>query len=406
MDLTGIKSIDDLQLEDKKVFIRCDFNVPQDDDGKITDDARIRAALPTIRKAIASNAFVILASHLGRPKGKQNPAFSMIPVGQRLSELLGMEVIVPDDCIGDNVERLIAQMNREKQVMLLENLRFHAGEEKNDPELAHQLAKLADVYVNDAFGTAHRAHASVYGMVKSFDRGNKAAGYLMRSELENLGFLLGRPPRPFVAIMGGAKVSDKLAVLHSLIERVDSLVIGGAMAYTFLKAQGHDVGASRVEADLIADATQILEKARAKQIAIYLPIDHVVAASLDAPTGTFTSGKEIPAGMMGLDIGPQTRDLYAGVIAAAAAVFWNGPMGVFEKAPFAEGTFAVARALANSKAKSVVGGGDSASAVKEAGVEDQITHVSTGGGASLELIEGRVLPGIEALRANHPFNLT
>jgi phosphoglycerate kinase len=405
MDLTGIKLIEDLQLEGKRVFIRCDFNVPQDDSGKITDDARIRAALPTIKRAMEQGAHVILASHLGRPKGKPTPAYSMVPVGERLAELLEVEVIVPDDCIGDNAERLIAGIKPEKQVVLLENLRFHAGEEKNDPEFAHQLARLAEIYINDAFGTAHRAHASVYGMVKAFDRGNKAAGYLMQSELENLGFLLDRPPRPFVAIMGGAKVSDKLAVLHALIERVDSLVIGGAMAYTFLKAQGHDVGSSRVEADLIQAATQILEKARAKKIAVYLPTDHVIADSLDAPRGTITSGKEIPAGMMGLDIGPHTRDLYAGVIAGAASVFWNGPMGVFEKEPFSHGTFAIARALAESKAKSVVGGGDSASAVKEAGVEDKITHVSTGGGASLELVEGRVLPGIEALRANHPFNL-
>jgi phosphoglycerate kinase len=388
------------QVAGKRVFIRADLNVPQDDAGHITEDTRIRASVPCIQAALNAGAAVMVTSHLGRPtEGEFKPEDSLAPVAKRLGELLGRDVPVVANWV-DGVTVAPGQL------VMLENCRLNKGEKKNNEALARKMAALCDIFVNDAFGTAHRAHASVYGMVKSFDRGNKAAGYLMRSELENLGFLLGRPPRPFVAIMGGAKVSDKLAVLHSLIERVDSLVIGGAMAYTFLKAQGHDVGASRVEADLIADATQILEKARAKQIAIYLPIDHVVAASLDAPAGTFTSGKEIPAGMMGLDIGPQTRDLYAGVIAAAAAVFWNGPMGVFEKAPFAEGTFAIARALANSKAKSVVGGGDSASAVKEAGVEDQITHVSTGGGASLELIEGRVLPGIEALRANHPFNLT
>lgn len=406
MDTTGIRFIDEFELADKRVFIRCDFNVPLDGDGNITDDARIRAALPTIKNVIDAGARVILASHLGRPKGRVNPKLSMVPVGARLQELLGVDVIIPEDLADDHTDVLIKEMVPGKQVMLLENLRFNPGEKKNDPEFAAQLARLADVYVNDAFGTAHRAHASVYGMVKHFDTRTtaKLGGFLIKAELEQLGSLLSKPRRPFVAVMGGAKVSDKLGVLVSLIDKVQEILIGGAMAYTFLKAQGYAVGKSRVEEDLIEQAREILNKARAAQVKIHLPVDHVVAPAFDAVEGEVTEGVNIPDGMMGLDIGPQTQLAYANVVNNASTIFWNGPMGVFEKDGFARGTFAVARAVAGGKARSVIGGGDSASAVRKAGLLEEITHVSTGGGASLEFVEGQPLPGIEALRANHPFD--
>ena len=405
MEMTGIRLIDELELAQKRVFIRCDFNVPQDADGTITDDARIQAALPTIRKAIHEGAKVILASHLGRPKGKPSEEFSMKPVGHRLSELLKREVIVPEELMDPHIPALIEQMNPNRQIILLENLRFHPGETKNDPELSKHLASLADIYINDAFGTAHRAHASVYGMVKEFDRDHKAAGYLVRKELECLGDLLKKPARPFYAVMGGAKVSDKLGVLTSLIERVNGLIIGGAMAYTFLKAQGQAVGASRVEDELIDKAREILAKAKSRGVEVALPQDHVIVERFDQESGQTTEGVAIPEGMMGLDIGPKTRAYYAELLSQAGTVFWNGPMGVFERAAFAQGTMSVARAIAQSQAKSVVGGGDSASAIREADLLDQITHVSTGGGASLEFVEGATLPGVEALRANHPFDL-
>lgn len=407
MDLTGIRFVDELDLHEKQVFIRCDFNVPLDDDGRITDDARIRAALPTIEVALEAGAKVILASHLGRPKGEAKAHLSMAPVGARLHELLGYEVILPADVMDDHVDTLLENMQPEQQVMLLENLRFHPGEKGNDPEYAERLASLADVYVNDAFGTAHRAHASTYGMVQHFDQRTRAkvGGLLIRRELEQLGELLSKPKRPFVAVMGGAKVSDKLSVLTSLLDRVDAVLIGGAMAYTFLKAKGHEVGDSMVEEELLDDAAAILEKAASRKVTIHLPKDHIVADAFDADSGERTEGPDILAGKLGLDIGPRTQRAYAEVLADAATVFWNGPMGVFEREAFAEGTFAVAQAIADSSARSVVGGGDSASAVREAGLLDAITHVSTGGGASLEFVEGRALPGIEALRANHPFDL-
>lgn len=405
MEMTGIRLIDELELAEKRVFIRCDFNVPQDEDGNITDDARIQAALPTIRKALNEGAFVILASHLGRPKGKPDAKYSMKPVGHRLSELLKREVILPEDLMDPHIPNLIENMNPARQLMLLENLRFHPGETKNDAEFAKYLASLADIYINDAFGTAHRAHASVYGMVREFDRDHKAAGYLLGKELECLGDLLKKPARPFIAVMGGAKVSDKLGVMTSLIERVNGLIIGGAMAYTFLKAQGHSVGSSRVEEDLVEKAHEILMKAKSRNVQVALPLDHVVVSNFDDAAGQNTPGVEIPAGKMGLDIGAQTRARYAELLSTAGTVFWNGPMGVFEREAFAQGTMSVARAIASSNAKSVVGGGDSASAIREAGLLDKITHVSTGGGASLEFVEGAALPGIEALRANHPFDL-
>lgn len=407
MDTTGIRFIDQINLKKKTVFIRCDFNVPLDDEGNITDDARIRAALPTIEVAKKKGASIILASHLGRPKGKVDPALSMKIVGERLSELLDMDVIIPDDVMDEHVDTLLADLRPERQLILLENLRFHPGEKKNDPEFAARLASLADVYVDDAFGTAHRAHASVYGMVKHFDQKPKikAGGLLIKKELEQLGILLARPERPFVAVMGGAKVSDKLEVLHSLSERVQHILIGGAMAYTFLKAQGHGVGKSMVEEELVEEAGLILQKAHSRGVKIHLPQDHIVVSDFNDERGEATAGVEITADKIALDIGPKTRGSYANVLARAATVFWNGPMGVFERESFAEGTFAVARAIAQSEARSVVGGGDSANAIKQAGLLDAITHVSTGGGASLEFVEGRALPGIEALRANHPFDL-
>ncbi len=406
MDTTGIRFIDELELEEKRVLIRCDFNVPQDDDGTITDDARIQAALPTIRKAINENARVVLCSHLGRPKGKGfEQKYSMQPVAGRLSELLKREVIVPHDIDDPHTVNLIENLNTNRQIVLLENLRFHPGEKKYDAEFARYLASLADFYVNDAFGTAHRPDTSVYGVVQHFKRDAKAGGYLIKRELENLGGLFDKPPRPFWAVLGGAKVSDKLAILHALVERVDGVIIGGAMAYTFLKAQGVEVGSSRVEEELVEQAGEILSKAKGRGVEVRLPLDHVVVDKFEDVSGSVTDGVEIPSGKMGLDIGPRTRQSFMMALLKAKTIFWNGPMGVFEREAFAQGTMEVAHAIASSSARSVVGGGDSASAVRQAGLLDKITHVSTGGGASLELLEGKPLPGVEALRANHPFNL-
>lgn len=408
MNTTGLQFIDDVHLKpEQRVFIRCDFNVPMDDQGRITDDARIQAALPTIKRALNEGASVVMASHLGRPNGQRVEALSMKPIGERLSELLKREVLMPDDIEDDHAMTLLEHMRPNSQVMLLENLRFYPGEKKNDSVFAQRLARMADVYINDAFGTSHRAHASTYGMGKYFiaQGKEKAAGFLLKRELENLGGLLKSPERPFWAMMGGAKVSDKLGVLTALIDRVQGIMIGGAMAYTFLKAQGHDVGNSRVEEDLLEKADYILRLARAKSVEIHLPLDHVVVQNFNDEQGTTTPNAQIPAGTMGLDIGPKTRAAYANIIANAGTVFWNGPMGVFEREAFSQGTLTLAHALANSSAKSVIGGGDSASAAKVAGVLNAITHVSTGGGASLAFIEGKSLPGVEGLRINHPFNL-
>jgi phosphoglycerate kinase len=392
----ALKTIDALDLAGKRVFIRVDFNVPLDA-GRVTDDARIRAALPTIQHAIKAKARVILASHLGRPKGKpeDREKLSLEPAAERLSELLRQDVILADDCIGDGVKKLVRDL-KEGHVLLLENLRFHPEEEKNDEGFAKELASLADVWVMDAFGTAHRAHASTAGMARFVKE--KAAGFLVKKELDYLGKALGSPARPFVAVVGGAKVSDKIKVLDNLIARSDAVLVGGAMAYTFLAAQGVAVGKSLVEKDKLDLARQILERAAAKKVDLLLPVDHVCGAEPEETAQrVVVSDRAIPADLMGLDIGPKTLDRYRQRILAAKTVFWNGPMGLFEQKPWSEGTFGVAKAMAESPAVTVVGGGDSAAAVEQAGLVDRMKHVSTGGGASLEFIEGRELPGIRAL---------
>ncbi|MFH0800638.1 MAG: phosphoglycerate kinase [Pseudomonadota bacterium] len=391
-----IKYIDELQIAERRLFIRVDFNVAMDEGGAISDDTRIRAALPTIRYALGQNARVILASHLGRPKGKLNPKYSMRPVGERLAELLGdVDVLHPEDCVGDAVKKLASEL-APGQVMLLENLRFHPEEEANGDAFAKQLASLAEVYVNDAFGTAHRAHASTVGMVPYVAQ--KGAGFLMRAEVEALTRLLKNPARPFVALLGGAKVSDKLGVVENLMNICDRLLIGGGMAYTFLKAKGIAVGKSLVEEEKIHAARRILERAETRGIQIMLPLDHIVASVCSAEAlPKETEGQAIPDEMMGLDIGPRTISKFTSAIEKAGTIFWNGPMGVFELAPFSVGTDRMAQAVADSAAVSVVGGGDSVAAVTKAGVADKINHISTGGGASLEFLEGKKLPGIAAL---------
>ena len=388
-------SITDVELVGKRVLIRVDFNVPLDDRQQVTDDTRIRAALPTIRYALDKGAKVLLVSHLGRPKGKVVPAMSLVPAAKRLSDLLGKPVAMASDCIGEAVEAAAAQL-APGQVLMLENCRFHAGDEKNDEAMSRALAKLCDVFVNDAFGAAHRAHASTVGVTKFVPVA--AAGFLMAKELEYLGRAMTNPARPFVAILGGAKVSDKIGVLQNLVTKVDALLVGGGMAYTFLKAQGMEVGASLLEADKLDVARTILEAARAKGVTFLLPVDHVIAQKVAADAETrIADSTAIPAGWMGLDIGPKARAAFATAIRGAKTVVWNGPMGVFELTPFREGTFSVARAIAESGAISIVGGGDSVAAVTQAGLADRMSHISTGGGASLEFLEGIELPGVAAL---------
>jgi phosphoglycerate kinase len=393
----GAPTVATLDLEGKRVFIRVDFNVPIRN-GTITDDTRITASLPTIEYAIDQGAsVVILASHLGRPKGKSSPEFSLKPVADRLSELLGREVVFAADCVGEPARRAIEQAAKTSHVVLLENLRFHSEEEKNDSKFAQELASLADVYVNDAFGSAHRAHASTEGIVHHVKQ--SAAGFLMAKELEYLGRVLEHPDRPFIAILGGAKVSDKLEVIENLVPRVDALLIGGAMAYTFLKARGAEIGKSLVEPELLDAARDIERRANDRGLRLELPVDHVVAPALEAGDRAKVLPIADPGidGQMGLDIGPKTVETYRGIIGAAKTVVWNGPMGVFETDAFARGTIEIAKAVAAVRGTTIIGGGDSIAAVMKAGVADEITHISTGGGASLEFLGGRTLPGVAAL---------
>ena len=390
--------IEDLNLKGKRVLVRVDFNVPLDENQNITDDIRIVSALPTIKKIIQDGGKAILMSHLGRPKGEKIDKFSLRPVAVRLSELLNQEVKFVPDCIGEEVKKIVSEM-KEGDVVLLENLRFHSGETKNDPEFAKQLAELADVYVNDAFGTAHRAHASTEGVTKYIDR--CAAGYLMQKEIEFLGNAVNKPIRPFTAILGGAKISGKIDVIKSLFQKVDSLIIGGGMAFTFFKAMGYEIGKSLLEEEKVELAKEILEKAERTKMSFLLPMDVVVANefSNDAEFEV-VDVENIPADKMGLDIGPKSVELFKKVIMNSKTVVWNGPMGVFEFDNFAKGTFAIAEALAEATENgsiTIIGGGDSAAAIKKAGLSDKVTHVSTGGGASLEFLEGKTLPGIAAL---------
>jgi phosphoglycerate kinase len=389
-------SISDLDLAGKKVFIRVDFNVPLKN-GVIGYDTRIRASLPTITYALDKGATVILSSHLGRPKGKVAPEYSLQPIAGRLSELLGRPVVFASDCVGDAAQKAVAEAHDGSKVVLLENLRFHAEEEKNDPVFAGKLAELADLYVNDAFGSAHRAHASVDAVVRAIGEG--AAGFLMDKELKYLGEAVEQPVRPFVAIIGGAKVSDKIEVIDNLLNKVDALLIGGAMAYTFFKSRGIATGKSLVEDDRLDSAREVTSKAKAKNVRLELPVDHVVAPKLEAGAPAEVLAVTDPAigDRMGLDIGPKTAALYGEVLKTAKTVIWNGPMGVFEIAEFAKGTESVARAVAAVDGTTIIGGGDSISAINKVGVAGQVSHISTGGGASLEFLGGQVLPGVAAL---------
>ncbi|NOY61425.1 MAG: phosphoglycerate kinase [Calditrichaeota bacterium] len=402
------QTIDDLDLRGKRVLMRVDFNVPLTDDQKVADDKRIVAALPSIKKIIHDGGKAILMSHLGRPKGKKKPEFSLAPVAKHLSELLGKPVAFAPDCVGEQVEKMVADM-KEGDVLLLENLRFHPEEEgKKDGEKMSKderqwfidgLAKLADLYVDDAFGTAHRPHASMSGVPEKLGQG--AAGYLLQKELKYFSKVFDNPEKPFLAILGGAKVSDKIFVIENLLNKVDGLIIGGAMAYTFLKAKGVNVGNSRVEEDFVEKAKGYLETAAKKGVTFLLPVDHVIAREF--PTAgkkvesEITEGEEIKDGYMGLDIGPKTIILFIKEVAKSKTIIWNGPMGVFEVPGFDKGTYSLAEAIAKSGAVSVIGGGDSASAAKKSGFGDKFSHISTGGGASLELMEGKVLPGVAAL---------
>jgi phosphoglycerate kinase len=397
-ELAGIRTLAELPIENQRVFIRVDFNVPLDGT-KIADDTRIREALPTIRAAMERGARVVLASHLGRPKPGKTEGLSLEPCGARLAELLGAEVHMPDDCIGDSAKKVVFDL-RDGQVCLLENLRFHPEEENNDEVFAQKLATLADIYVNDAFGAVHRAHASVHALPGLLAR--RGAGLLLEKEISALGRLVAGAERPYLAILGGAKVSDKILVIEALLEKVDGILFGGAMANTFLKAQGTPLGISRIEDDKLALARSLLEKAKNKKVAIGLPVDLRAGSAVQSTKGAVYDVGNFPQDMMGLDIGDRTIEAFRTEIMKAKTVFWNGPMGLFENPAFEKGTFEVARAMTESSAFTVVGGGDSAAAVKASGgnLAEKMAHISTGGGASLEWIEGKRLPGIEALRGS------
>ena len=386
-------SLNDIDVAHRRVFMRVDFNVPLRD-GAITDDTRIEAALPSIRHVLDRTGRLILASHLGRPKGKPEPKYSLRPVIARLQELLGRDVQFSNDCIGSEAESMANNL-KDGEVLLLENLRFHAEEEKNDPVFAKQLASLCDIYVNDAFGAAHRAHASTTGITAFVQPA--VCGFLMQKELDALGHALTKAEKPYVAIVGGAKVSDKIELIENFLNLATHILIGGAMAYTFFRAKGVGTGKSLVEADKIDLAADLLSRAASKGVALELPVDHVVAAGLDATESQVVPVDRTPDDRMGLDIGPETVKRYSAIVTNARTIVWNGPMGVFENPKFAQGTFGIARAVAESKAFSIVGGGDSAAAVSQSGMESRITHISTGGGASLEYLSGQVLPGVEAL---------
>ncbi len=391
----SIRRVDQIEVKGKRVFVRVDYNVPLDEKKEITDDTRIVSSLPTIKFILEAGGKVILASHLGRPKGKKDPKYSLSPVAERLSKLLDRKVLRAPDCVGEEVKGLVEQME-EGDVLLLENLRFHPEEEKNDESFSKELASLCDVYINDAFGAAHRAHASTEGMTRYLQ--TVGAGFLMMKEVESLDKALSNPQKPYVAILGGAKVSDKLGVIQNLLNKVDTLLIGGGMAYTFLKAKGFEVGRSLVEEDQIGLSLNLLEGVKGK-VKFLLPSDHVAAERMEVQAKReVVTNDNIPGDWVCLDIGPETIRIFSDEIKTAKTLFWNGPMGVFEMEPFSKGTFAIAHAVADSQAFSIVGGGDSVAAVNQAGVADKIGHISTGGGASLEFIEGKKLPGIEALR--------
>jgi phosphoglycerate kinase len=388
-----IKCIDELDIESKRIFIRVDFNVPIRD-GKVTDNTRIKAALPTIRHALKMKGRVVLASHLGRPKGKVVKEFSLEPVGLELARLLDMDVVLTDDCIGQGARKVVSDLYSGR-IALLENLRFHGEEEKNDEKFAQELGSLADVYINDAFGTAHRAHASIHAITRFVEV--RGAGFLMKREVESLGRLLGDVKKPFVAVVGGAKISGKIDVLNNILKKVDTLLIGGAMSNTLLGARGLAIGKSLSEPSSYPVAKSLVEEAAREGVKLLTPVDVAAASSPDDKAFEVVPVESIPEGMMALDIGPETVRLFASEIDGAGTVFWNGPMGLFEKPPYDQGTRAVAEAIGNSIAFSVVGGGDSVAAVSQAGLKSKFSHVSTGGGASLEFLEGKKLPGIEAL---------
>lgn len=388
------KTIEDIEVKGKRVFVRCDFNVPLDENGNITNDNRIKGALKTIQYLKDHGAKIILASHLGRPKGEVNPKFSLAPVAKRLSELLGCEVKMAKDVIGEDAKKLASELN-DGDIMLLENVRFHKEETKNDPAFSKELASMADIFVNDAFGTAHRAHCSTTGIASYIPA---VCGYLIQKEIEIMGKALSNPERPFVAILGGAKVSDKIGVINNLIEKVDAIIIGGGMAYTFISAKGGKIGRSLFEADKVELAKELMAKAEAKGVKLYLPIDTLCGNEFSNDSETkIVETMNIPDDWEGMDIGPKTRELFASAIKDAKTVIWNGPMGVFEFPTFANGTLSIANAMAESGATTIIGGGDSAAAVTKLGFADKMTHISTGGGASLEFLEGIELPGIAAL---------